>query len=550
MEPPMKLHDYQAEAVERVLAEPTRAALIADTVGLGKTVSAVEIALRAGWTRMLLIGIGDTFPQWKDTFERQSEGRVTIRRLESTKDGEAAYKDFLAGEHGFYFATIQWLEKRDFARPIQVDGLGRIIWQRDKKTGLLKLKERPEVKWKTKVFTDPASERVEVAARKGMIGPAAEPVPLRERKQLLTFKKMCDRKRGGLDAVVFDESHLVSNHSSIGRKVLTKFHGGEHNERMWKIALSATWSGNSFENAWSAPNWLWPERVPAYGLWREEWCETEDVYVPGRPKPVNKVVGEKRPGEWVKSLPCYIRREATEEPPAPVKIYVEPTEIQKRQMEDLRRDLMTWVDTRTAAGEVPLVVDVPGAMYARYKQLALAELTVSADGEQVSFPPTADSAKLRVLRGLLDQWGDQPVALLTDSKKFALLAEARMKAAGYRAGAYTGNLSKTKRKDLKQAFISGEVQYLIGTVQAMGTGLDGLQRVCSKVVWLNKPDGDVKLEDQALGRFFRQGRTLEHGEFQQVVLIQRGSADEKILEGLVAQASSMQASVGAHNLAA
>jgi superfamily II DNA or RNA helicase len=513
MEAPYQLHDYQQWATERVLNEPTRAALIADTVGLGKTLQTVAIALRAGWKRALFIGIGDTFSQWKATLERQSEGRVSIRRLESNKAGREAYADFLAGVDGFYFATIQWLQAQDFEYRDRLDLNGDPIEKIDKKTG------QPTGKFE------------------------------RERKQLLVFKKMCDRKGGGLDAVVFDEAHLVSNHNSIGRKVLTKFHGGDRNPQMWKIALSATWSGNSFENAWSAPNWLWPDLVAPYWVWRGEWCATEDVYVPGKSKPVSQVTGEKVPGAWVQSLPCYIRREATEEAPAPIKVYVEPTEAQRAQMEDLKRDLMTWVDTQTAAGLVPLVVDVPGALHARYKQLALASLTADEDGN-VSFPANAQSAKLRALRGVLEQWPGQRVGLLTDSKKFALLAAERMRAAGLRAAAYTGDASKAERAQLKEDFIAGRIQYLIGTVQAMGTGLDGLQRVCNKVVWLNTPDGNVLLFDQALGRYFRQGRTLEHGGFQQVQLIQTGSADEKILEKLVASAAGLQASFGAHNVAA
>lgn len=513
MEAPLTLHDYQQWAVDRVLGEPTRAALIADTVGLGKTLTAVEIALQAGWRRALFIGIGDTFPQWKATLERQSEGRVSMRRLESTKAGREAFADFLAGEDGFYFATIQWLQAQDFAYVDKTDMDGNPIPKIDKKSGL------PTGKFE------------------------------RERKWLRTFKNMCDRKRGGLDAVVFDESHMVSNHNSIGRKVLTKFHGGDRNEQMWKIALSATWSGNSFENAWSAPNWLWPDLVAPYWMWRSEWCALEDVYVPGKPKPVQQVTGEKEPGKWVKSLPCYIRREATEEPPAPIKVYVDPTPEQRVQMEDLKRDLMTWVDSQTAAGLVPLVVDVPGALHARYKQLALAELSVDEGGE-VFFPPHAASAKLNVLRGILDQWPGQQVGLLTDSKKFALLTAARMRAAGCRVAAYTGDSSKAERAQMKEDFIAGRIQYLIGTVQAMGTGLDGLQRVANKVVWLNTPDGDVKLYDQALGRYFRQGRTHENGGFVHVQLIQNDSADEKIMDKLIAQAASLQASFGAHNVAA
>jgi superfamily II DNA or RNA helicase len=515
MEGKLTPHGRQEETITAVLNEPTRAALIADEPGAGKTLVAVEIALRAGWTRALFIGIGDTFPQWKERFELQSGGAATMCQMESkTKAGKQAYADFLAGEDGFYFATIQWLQAQDFEYRDKTDANGNPIEKVDKKTGV------PTGKFQ------------------------------RESKQLMIFKKMCDRKRGGLDAVVFDESHIVSNHNSVGRKVLTKFHGGQHNERMWKIALSATWSGNSFENAWSAPNWLWPDLVMPYWIWRQEWCATEDVYVPGKPKPVSQVTGEKEPGKWVKSLPLYRRWESDLKPPKPIKIYVDPTEVQRQQMEDLKRDLMTWVDTQTSAGVVPLVVDVPGALYSRCKQLALAEITVSADGEKVTFPPYADSAKLRVLRGILDKFGDQPVVLLTDSEIFARLTAERMQSAGYNAVAYTGKTSKKRRKEIKQAFMAGEIQYLVLTVQTAGTGLDGLQTVASKIVWLNLPDGDPKLEEQGRGRVFRQGMTKAHGEYAEVVLIQRDSADEKILEGLVAQAASLQASFGAHNLAA
>ncbi|WP_217181572.1 DEAD/DEAH box helicase [Streptomyces sp. AC495_CC817] len=508
-------HDYQEDAIQKILAEPTRAALIGDEVGLGKTLLATEVVLRADWRRVIIIGIPDTFEQWKSTVEGQSEGARTVRRMDSTKAGREAYEEFLAGADGIFFAGIHWLVAQDFTHRDKLDFEGKPIEKIDKKTGLGTGKNE------------------------------------RERVHLETFRKMSNRKSGGVDAVLFDEAHAVANKDSIGRKTLITFRGrlGEDGKPTspWKIAISATWGGNSFENAWSLPRWLWPDLVPAYWNWHDEWCATEDVYIPGKSKPISRVIGEKVPGTFVHTLPCYIDNRNDEKAPEPVIIRVEPTPQQAAQMRDLQADLMTWVETE--AGETPLVVDVPGALYTRFKQLALAELTVDEDGA-VSFAPGAASAKLRALKGVLDHWGAQPVFIVADSKLFVDLTVRRMQALGYNAIGWTGDTPKKERARIKEAFIAGEYQYLVGTVQSLGTGLDGLQRVCSKMVWLNLPDGDPKLKTQALGRVFRQGRTDKYGEFEHVQLVQVGSQDEHILERLLEKAASIHASVDSRTLAA
>lgn len=513
MEEPLILHAYQAEKVEAILAEPTRAAIVADEVGGGKTLVATELTLRAGWERVLFIGIGHTFDQWRERMEIQSRGAKTMRNMHSkSKDGKQAYADFLAGKPGFYFSTINFLNAQDFEYSDKLDIEGKPIEKIDKKSGL------PTGKFE------------------------------RERKHLQVFLKMSKRKNSGLDAVIYDEAHMSSAHDSVTRKTLVTLRA-QDGEQPWKIALSATWSGNSFENAWSLPRWCWPELVPAYWNWRSEWCATEDQYVPGKSKPVQKVTGEREPGKWVASLPMYTRWENPDRAPEPIVIRVAPTPQQAAQYADLERDLMTWALTEAAEGREPLVIDAPGGLYMRLKQLALAELSQDAEGN-VIFAPNAASAKLGVLRGILDVWGAQPVVLFSDSQLMVDLTVARMRAGGYNAIAWTGKTSKKERDRIKAAFIAGEYQYLVGTVQSMGTGLDGLQRVCSKALWLNMPDGDPKLYDQALGRVFRQGRTLEHGEFQHVQLVMTNSQDEKIAEQLVAKAVAIQAAVGAHNLVA
>lgn len=484
------------------------------------TLQASEIMLRSGWTRVLLIGIVDTIPQWDETIQRQSQGAAPkIRPLNSTKAGRANYEDFLAGADGIFFASIQWLNAQDFEHRDKLDDQGKPMEKINKKTG------EPTGKF------------------------------IRERVHLRTFAKMSARKNGGLDAVIYDEAHLSANYKSITRRTLLTFRGRGEHAQTFKIGLSATWSGNSFEHAWSIPNWLWPELIPAYWNWHEQWVQMKpaknadgkDVYVGG--KQIMEVVGEKEPaGSFVKSLPCYWRREQEDQAPEALKVYVDSTVEQAAQYADLKADLMTWAMNWEGESE-PLVIDIPPALRTRLRQVALAELSLDQEGN-VTFAPNAKSAKLQALKGILDHWGDQPVVLFTDSKLMAKLTAERMRAAGYAAQAWTGDTPREERQQIKEAFIAGEIKYIVGTVQSMGTGLDGLQFVCSKAIWLSVPDGDPKLYTQALGRVFRPGRTMQYGEFQHIQLLMRDSLDVETLERLLVKAFSIQASIGAAALAA
>lgn len=549
-----RIKGYQERAIQKVLDEPSRAALIGDEVGRGKTLIAAEIVLRAEMERVLFIGLPDTIGQWAERLALQSDGKAQLRLVDSSKEGKKGYAALMAGEPGYYFAGIAWLTTQDFRhenkreKVTEADGSVRhfTVWARDA-SGRVKTKPRKEgaPSGKTALIDRPEGTigptQTPVVLDQwtpGAIGPAEEPVAQRARKHLFTFRKM----KAPLDGIVFDEAHAVSKHSSIQRRTLLTLAKAGHT---WKIAMSATWSGNSFANAWSLPRWLWPEQIPAYGFWYDEWCdeEVETITIRGREKEVRKVRGEKVPGAFVKTLPCYIRNEAAEKAPPPHVVYCDPTPEQAVQYRELQQDMLTWVQNWDG-DEEPLVVDIPGALHVRLRMLALAEISLDQRGDVV-FAPNAASAKLAPLRGLIDgPFAGQPVAILTDSKKYAVLVTERMRAAGYSAIAYTGDVPKAERKRIREAFIAGECQYLVGTVQSMGTGLDGLQRVCSKVIWASLPQGDPSLETQGLGRFFRPGRTLKYGPFEHVQLLMRGSVDVDTMESLLAKAKAMQASIG------
>jgi hypothetical protein len=276
---------------------------------------------------------------------------------------------------------------------------------------------------------------------------------------------------------------------------------------------------------------------------------TETRYV-GSGRSVEVVTGEKDPqGAFVKTLPCYIRHEAQERPPAPVKVLVDSTPEQRVQYEELVAELLTWAQNWQGERE-PLVVDIPAVLDARLKQVALAELSFDESGG-VSFAPDAPSAKLRALRGILDGWGAQPaIVFVAGSEKFARLTSERMNAAGYKSALWTGKVSQKERAKVKAAFLAGEIRYIVGTPESMGTGTDGLQRVCSKMVWLASPDGRPDIEEQGVGRLFRPYRTLEYGDFEDVRILMRDSIDVEKLERLIARGRAIRGSIGAAALAA
>ncbi len=486
---------------------------------------------------MLLVALADTYDQWQDTLQCQSGGTAPEVRMmaSSNKKTRANLEAFKNGEPGIYMATIQYLMASDFETRVRLDSNG-IELTKESKDGL---------------------------------------VPDKYRHHLLYWRDITHRYP--LDCVVYDEAHLTSNRRATSLRTILSLRGhGGPVATIRKIALSATWLGNSAENGWTLPFWLWggfnkdggllkkgdePMVPTSYYKYEALYLEKQpqrdkygkEVYVRG--KQMLKVVGEKNPGEWVNTLPLYIRNEQKDHeelnmptPPEPYIVKVPATPIQERQYADLKDELLAWVDNWQGERE-PLVIDVPPVLRARLRQVALAELSLDEVGE-VYFKPDAQSAKLHALAGVLrhEMFADQPVVIFTDSKLMANLTAERMAKAGKKVAAYTGDTKREERQRIKQAFIDGEIQYIVGTVQSMGTGLDGLQHVCARIVWMSMPDGDPKLRTQALGRVYRPGRTMQHGGFEHVQLQTEPSLDTEILERLLAKAHSVQASVGAHNL--
>lgn len=292
------------------------------------------------------------------------------------------------------------------------------------------------------------------------------------------------------DIALYDEIHACQSRKSQSFKTWKQI-----KPRDLKVGISAHWFGNKFEGAWAVTKGLWPDEISnSFWSWVLEWCDKSTLQLRGRE--VQQIVGEKNPGEFVKTLPAYyawtydVGVEYVEQDP----LYVDMTPAQEKMYRQMETDLMTWI------GQNPLVADLPITKYARLRQMSLAVPSLTWDNEEVYFEDNAASPKLDALKEyLLDV--DEPVLILTDSMKFAKIAAKRVN-----AELWIGATTQDDREALAARFSAGEVPRLVATIQSIGTGLDGLQANCHRVVWLSKSNNPVE-NSQAEGRLYRRGQT-------------------------------------------
>lgn len=306
------------------------------------------------------------------------------------------------------------------------------------------------------------------------------------------------------ELAVFDEIHRASNRKSTTSKMLHTLKAKR------RIGMSGTIAGNKVEGFWSIIRWIYPEVAGrSFWNWVEAYCETKMDHFAGK-----VVSGEAYPGAIVNTIPCYIRHLKREqccefhpkgidsELPA-IQTEVRTVELsadQKRIYKKLEKDLFVWL------GENPLAVQVPVATRIRLRQITLGVPIVNDEGI-VDFAEDCKSTKLDELFSII---GDHPegeqMLVLTHSQKFASITTKRLRKAGHTAFEWSGANSQSVRDKALEAFIAGDIQFIVAVISAVGEGTDGLQEASNIVVWLSKDDNGL-LNEQASGRLDRRGQS-------------------------------------------
>lgn len=470
------LYPEQREAVDKIVAEPTRAALMASNVGTGKTVCSVEIARDLGAQTILIIAPLNTLGGWKKTFAGQ-EIDLPFAQIDS-KHPEL-YSDLKAKAPGIYFIGREYfgISGSDSEDKYEMD-------PNDKKRRL----------------KDENNEHI--LLRKGR-------------------KKVMDWSKVKPDLVVFDEVQSASSRTSVAFSVLKHLKAG------FKIAASATPQGNKFENFWTISRWLWKDKTDAsFWRWSKMWCESE--YSP-HTETKQKITGEREPGAYVKTLPCYVRLEREKTPEVVRKCLVDLTPAQRTLYNEMSRDMLTWLEDH------PLVADLPIVQKIRLRQISLGEVSFNDKGE-VDFEIGCKSAKVEALHKIVKLHPDEPMLILMDSAKFVKVV---VDALGVGAVGWTGATKKADRDKYKAAFGS-TVKYIVAVISAISEGTDELQHHSHVEVWFNESVNNMH-NTQASGRLNRDGQKAP--QIYSYKLIARDSDDDDYFQKAKAQTLAIRASL-------
>lgn len=291
------------------------------------------------------------------------------------------------------------------------------------------------------------------------------------------------------DLAIAEESHFATNKKTKRWRALNRI------KATYKIALSATPYGNKFTGMYAITKWLWPDIVDgSFYRWRDEWCKM--VYDPFT-HDNQKAIGERNPGAYVRSLPTYIYIPPPDVDVVKRKVYVELTPTQRKLYNQMEETLIAWVDDN------PMVASIPIVKKTRLRQITLGVPVVDGETGDVDFEPGAASSKLDALERLIEKvHPDERMVIYLESERFVKVVLDRL---GDKAEAWTGRVSKKKRAEVFDKFISGEIRYIVATVASFGEGNDGLQHVCNIEVWLQQSYNEV-LNTQATGRLERRGQ--------------------------------------------
>ena len=324
--------------------------------------------------------------------------------------------------------------------------------------------------------------------------------------------------RGGMlfetraDMVIGDEIHEIQNKNGSAQNILLNEIRSEY-----RIGLSGTASGNKLAGIYGVISWLWPARYKAYWPWLKKHFLLAGFGHALTP------IREKQPGTVTADLPFFVRRlkkdhyaDMIPAPLNPVECYVDMTEKQRKIYDEFDRTSGAWLGDDEEDGFVYSQYSIVKMM--RLREIALGNpIMVEEDGKWLtSFADDTKSAKLDKLLEILEdhEHGDAPFIVYTHSKKFIDVVVKRLNARGITAQAFTGDLNyKQKRKAISELGVTYRV--MVATQASIGTGTDGLQHKCSRMVILSR---DVKMivNEQAKERLYRPGQK-EHVQTWEII---------------------------------
>lgn len=333
-----------------------------------------------------------------------------------------------------------------------------------------------------------------------------------------TGRKPCEdfiAAHRGRVLMIVDESQNIKNPSSEAAQAAMELGG----KCAFRMVLSGTPMPGSVMDLWSQYKFL-DESIIGFrykSAFQREFCIMGGHM--GR-----SVVGAKGIERLQERLRQFTFRVTKEEMlDLPPKIYNEWSfdmdAAQKKHSEEMRMQLLTSMQDGRIASAANAI-----SGFVRLQQIGCGNLQMD-DGTLVDISP----ARINALKEILELHPDEKIVVWS---RFTRDVQRIMAALGAEAVAYTGQTTEQGKADALRRFTdpASPVRFFVSNPAAGGTGIDGLQKVCSTVVYYTN-------SFNAGERWQSEDRTHRHGTTKRVTYYDliakgRGSIDRKILANL------------------
>jgi len=336
---------------------------------------------------------------------------------------------------------------------------------------------------------------------------------------------------------IFDECHKLKSRGTKQTKAAKKL----------GIPFLTDMSGSPVtdrpQDIWSVLNHLKPKTYSSYWKFYHRYVDYEILY----PQSYHKVLGPS--DAWLReglpNLKEFFTRVLKEDvlPDLPPKTYtqvhVDLTPQQRKQYEEMKRDMLTWLENNwyTDDEPEPLAARAVIAQLQRLQMFALGTAYFNSVGKLVLQDP---SSKVDAVMEILEDNPDEQFVIFTNFKGPLRILRERFDKIGITYGSFTGDDSQPRREAAKRAFIEGRKRCLLGTISSGGVGVDGLQHASCNVIFLDR-NWSPAVNEQAEDRLHRGGQTRT---VQVIDVIARDTVDGGRLQRLELKKSWIKKMLG------
>lgn len=264
------------------------------------------------------------------------------------------------------------------------------------------------------------------------------------------------------DVIIFDEAHRLKNRKA--KRTQEMFKIAKNTDFLW--FLTGTPIRTCYTDIWTLLHACDPERFGAYWDFVHLYTEALEAFHGGI-----EILGLRDKEIFNRTLSCYMHRKTKHEviPDLPEKIFEEinvPLKgDQKQTYYKMEKEFIAEITKKMQDGtEIEDILTAPNTIsqITRLRQIALHPHIVSAKGK---------SGKLDIIEELINDINDQ-LLVFTWYKSFVPFIESRMEEMGVTYRSITGGVTSQHRKQYEQEFNDDKVQVIIGTIAAMGEGLN------------------------------------------------------------------------------